>query len=139
MSTRSTRLFTVEQANRMLPLVERIVRDIVVTHRDWERSVREFELAAAESRADHPSPRAEALQRETQRLAAEIQGFMGELAALDVEFKGFDLGLVDFPSERDGRPIYLCWKLGEQSIGWWHEVAEGFAGRQPLVPMLQGS
>lgn len=135
----ATRHFTVEQANRMLPLVERIVRDIVVTHRDWEASVREFELATVESRADRPSPRAEALQRETQRLAAEIQGFMGELEALEVEFKGFDLGLVDFPSERDGRPIYLCWKLGEQSVGWWHEVADGFAGRQPLVPMLQSS
>ncbi|HSA57806.1 MAG TPA: DUF2203 domain-containing protein [Gemmatimonadaceae bacterium] len=133
------RRFTVEQANRMLPLVGRIVRDIVQTHRAWARSVQEFELAAAESRADRPSPRAEELQRETQRLAAEIQGFMGELRELDVEFKGFELGLVDFPSELDGRLIYLCWKLGEESVAWWHEVEDGFAGRQPLIPMLQGS
>lgn len=133
------RRFTVEQANRMLPLVGRIVRDIVETHRAWERSVHEFELAAAESRADRPSPRAEELQRETQRLATEIQSFIGELRDLDVEFKGFELGLVDFPSELDGRVIYLCWKLGEESVGWWHEVEGGFAGRQPLIPMLQSS
>jgi len=135
----TARRFTVEQANRMLPLVGRIVRDIVETHRAWERSVHEFELATAESRADRPSARAEELQRETQRLATEIQSFIGELRDLDVEFKGFDLGLVDFPSELDGRLIYLCWKLGEESVGWWHEAEDGFAGRQPLVPMLQSS
>ena len=132
-----TRLFTVDQANRTLPLVKRIVRDIVETHREWRRSVQEFELATAESRADRPSQRAQVLQREVQLLAREIQGFMGELRELGVEFKGFDLGLVDFPSEREGRLVYLCWKLGEDSVAWWHELEDGYRGRQPLVSMVE--
>ena len=41
-------------------------------------------------------------------------------------------GLVDFPSIRDGEEIYLCWKLDEQRVAWWHEPDAGFAGRQPL-------
>ncbi|HEX7121015.1 MAG TPA: DUF2203 domain-containing protein [Gemmatimonadaceae bacterium] len=132
-----TRLFTVDQANRMLPLVSRIVRDIVETHRVWQLTIQEFELATAESRADRPSLRADSMQREAQRLAREIQGFMGELRELGVEFKGFDLGLVDFPSERDGRLVYLCWKLGEDAVAWWHELEDGYRGRQPLVPMVE--
>jgi hypothetical protein len=131
--------FTVEQANRTLPLVRRIVRDIVETYAIWRAKVHEFEVATVESRADRPSSRAEELQAEAQRLAHDIQGFVAELQALGVMFKGFDMGLVDFPSEMDGRMVYLCWKLGEDAVTYWHEVDAGFAGRQPLEPILQGS
>ena len=131
--------FTVDQANRTLPLVRRIVRDIVESYAIWQAKVRDFEVATAQSRADRPSPHAEELQRQAQELAREIQGFVGELRELGVEFKGFDLGLVDFPSEIEGRTVYLCWMLGEDSVKYWHEVDAGFAGRQPLEPILQGS
>lgn len=134
-----TTLFSVDQANRMLPLVRRIVRDIVETHAAWRRVVHEFELATVATRADRPSERADALQHEAQGLAREIQGFLTELRDLEVEFKGFDLGLVDFPSEMDGRVVHLCWKLDEDSVMFWHEIGAGYAGRHPLEPILQGS
>ena len=134
-----SRLFTVDQANRMLPLVRRIVRDIVDSHAAWRRVVHEFELATVTTRADRPSERADALQVEAQRLAREIQSFLSEMRDLEVEFKGFDLGLVDFPSEMDGRTVHLCWKLDEDAVTYWHELGAGFAGRQPLEPILQGS
>jgi hypothetical protein len=127
-----TRVFSVEDANRTLPLVRRIVQDIVEAHAAWARVVERFEVATALSRADAPDPEAEMLQRDAQRLAQDIQGFVEELEELGVEFKGFELGLVDFPSEREGRPVFLCWKLGEESVSFWHEVDEGYAGRRPL-------
>jgi hypothetical protein len=126
--------FTVEQANSTLPLVRRIVEDIVVQYRRWQDRIREFEVVTASSTAERPDPRAEELQREAQSLAAEIEGFVGELTQLGVEFKGYDLGLVDFPAEVGGRPAYLCWKLGESSVQYWHEVGVGYAGRQPINP-----
>jgi hypothetical protein len=43
-----------------------------------------------------------------------------------------DIGLVDFPAEREGRRVYLCWKLGEEHVGWYHEATGGFGGRRPL-------
>ncbi len=49
-----------------------------------------------------------------------------------VELKGIDEGLIDFPSRRERRIVYLCWRLGEDCISWWHEIDTGFAGRQPL-------
>ena len=124
--------FTAEQANRMLPLVSRIVADIMNEHRRWQMLVQEFELATAASRADAPDPRADELQRDVQASAADIDRFIGELRDLGVDFKGFDLGLVDFPGEIDGRPVCLCWHLGESAVRYWHETDSGFAGRRPL-------
>ena len=126
--------FTVEQANRMLPLVRRIAADIVRDYRSWQDAVAAFEVATAASTASEPDPQALRLQREAQRYAAEIDGYVRELAALGVECKSLDLGLVDFPGEVAGEPAYLCWKLGEPAVEWWHRPEAGFAGRQPLVP-----
>lgn len=124
--------YTVEQANRALPLVRRIVDDLVVTYGDWQRTVHAFEYAASGAQATAPDAEADRLQREAQALAAQIDGFVAELAELGVECKGFDRGLVDFPGELDGRPVWLCWMRGEPAVEHWHERDAGFAGRQPL-------
>jgi hypothetical protein len=132
MSSAVTRTFTVEQANKMLPLVRRIVRDIVDGHRAWSRAVKAYENAAAWTRADSQTTQLTPLENEVRRLAAEIESYLGELRELGVDFKGFEQGLVDFPGERDGRVVQLCWKLDEDEVAFWHEVADGYAGRQPI-------
>jgi hypothetical protein len=126
------RLFTVEEANRTLPLVSKIVDDLVRVHQSWEDKVREFELATVGSSPERPDAMAELLQTEAQRLAVEIEGYISELADLGVICKGMDTGLVDFPGERDGRQVYYCWMLGEPSVQFWHEVDAGFVGRKKL-------
>jgi hypothetical protein len=134
-----TKLLSLDDANRMLPLVSRIVSDVVRHYDEWQRTVEAFEIAATLSRAERPSPEAEALQHRAQQLARDIQGFVGELAGLGLEFKGFELGLVDFPGEIDGRRIFWCWKHGESSIQYWHDAESGYAGRQPVDALLQSS
>ena len=126
------RSFTVDEANRMLPLVRRIVSDAVRDYWRWQDKVRDFEVAALRSSPDQPDEVAEQLQGEATRLAEEIDGYLGELAELGVLFKGFDTGLVDFPAEVDGRPVLLCWQLGEENVRFYHEEDAGFMGRQPL-------
>jgi hypothetical protein len=128
--------FTVEQANRMLPLVRRIVADLVADYRRWKDAVDAFELHATTARAD--DQRLTARQQEIQRLAADIEHYLGELTALGVECKGLEDGLVDFPGEIDGERACLCWKLGEPAVEWWHRPDAGFAGRRPLVPNASG-
>ena len=126
------KVFTVESANRTLPLVRRIVEDLVRQYGLWQERLTECEVAAA---GVHSAQRGETvvLQREVQALAAEIEGYVEELASLGAEAKEpYNSGLVDFPGEVDGRPIYLCWKLGEASIQYWHELDAGFVGRQPV-------
>ena len=133
------RIFTVEEANRTLPLVSRIVDDLVRDHRLWEDKVREFELATVGASPEHPDAIAELLQTEAQRLAREIEGYIAELNDLGVIVKGMDTGLVDFRGQMDGRDVYYCWKLGEESVMYWHEIDAGFVGRQRLHPLALAS
>lgn len=126
------KIFTVEEANRTLPLVSRIVQDLVRDHEAWEDKVREFELATVGSSPDRPDAIAELLQYEAQRLATEIEGYIAELNELGVICKGMDTGLVDFRGQLEGREVFFCWKLGEPSVQYWHEIDAGFVGRQKL-------
>jgi hypothetical protein len=70
----------------------------------------------------------EALREVGRTIATTVQ----RVQELGVEVKDLDSGLVDFRSLRDGREIYLCWRVGEAGIGWWHTIESGFGGRQPL-------
>lgn len=130
--------FTVDDANRTLPLVRRIVSDAVRDYWRWQDKVREYEEVAANRIATEPNEEAERLERETEQLAREIDGYIAEIRQLGVEFKGFDTGLVDFPGEIEGKPVLLCWQLGEESVRYFHEEDAGFAGRQPL-PSTHGN
>ena len=125
--------FTIEQANRTLPLVRRIVQDIVDHYARWQELVRALDVLAAGPAPD--TVRIDRLQRDVQAAARTIDAFVRELTDLGVEMKGFDVGLVDFPGEMDGHPVYLCWRLGEPAVAHWHERDAGFAGRQPLAPI----
>ena len=129
------KIFTVEEANRTLPLVSRIVEDLVREHKLWEDKVREFELATVGSSPEHPDAIAELLQMEAQRLATDIEGYIAELSDLGVICKGMGTGLVDFRGRIDGCDVFYCWKLGEASVLYWHDVDAGFVGRQRLHPL----
>ena len=127
------RTFTPEQANRMLPLVSRIVRDIVGLHPLWLDKVSAYERVAAHQTPAAPDPRAGQLERELHSLATEIEACRRELDALGVSLKDPALGLVDFPGEIAGRPVWLCWRLGEPAVQHWHELGAGYADRRPLA------
>jgi hypothetical protein len=131
-------LFTVDQANRTLPLVRKIVEDIVREHRRWQEALVELDLLTPNAQPDLPDPRAAAVERQIQSIAREIEAFQRELEGLGIQLKDRRIGLIDFPSELDGRPMLLCWQLGEPSVQFWHDVDAGFAGRQPLSPTLVG-
>lgn len=131
-TTFATDDWTLERANSALPLVRRIVEDLVMHHRNWQELVERYELASLRSTAEVQDPEAAELARQVQAEAREVQGFLAELESLGVECKGFEQGLVDFPGERDGEPIYWCWMRGEESVAHWHARDAGFAGRQPV-------
>ena len=127
------RTFTVEQANRTLPYVRRVVEDIVQTYERWQDRVREFEVVAASAPTPTRATQVEALQRDVQGLAADIDRYSAELEQVGARIEGYDLGRVDFPGEVEGRPVYLCWHLGEPAVQFWHEVDAGFDARRPLA------
>jgi hypothetical protein len=131
-------LFTVEQANATLPLVRKILEDVVRQHGLWREKILELDLATSGARSGDASPAVERLEHHVQALAKEIAGYQRELDSLGIELKDPRLGLIDFPSEMNGRKVLLCWRLGEADVGYWHEMDTGYAGRQPLTPSLVG-
>jgi hypothetical protein len=132
------KLFTVDQANATLPLVRKIVADVVREHAAWREKILELDLIASSATADSDPLVAQRLERDVQARAREIAGFQRELGSLGIELKDPRLGLVDFPSDMNGRRVLLCWRLGEAEVQYWHEVDAGYAGRQPLEPSLVG-
>lgn len=130
----SPRLFTVEEANRALPLIRPIVRDLLGEHVSWRQAVERYEgVVAVDAGADGVESEAAVLARMTvEEHARRIEGYLGELARIGCLFKGFQGGLVDFLSLRDDTPVYLCWRHGEPEVAHWHDVDGGYGGRQPI-------
>lgn len=130
------RLFTIEQANAMLPLVKAICSDLATLARDvMERRHRLALLTAGRELkpGDPYSDELTQMEGDLERDAVRLQEYVAELRELGVEPKGAVEGLVDFPCELDGRVVYLCWKLGEPEVLYWHDLETGFSGRQPLT------
>jgi hypothetical protein len=116
--------FTLEQANRSLPYVRRIVEDIVKVHQSAVDA-----KAAVQSADVDAKP---ALQARLDSTVDRLHELSEELELAGVELKDYTTGLVDFMSRHNDRDIYLCWRLGEERITHYHELSAGFAGRQPI-------
>lgn len=114
------RLFDLEEAERMLPLIRVIVKGMLDDH---------AERQAILDREQGPE---ESVRGEIDTLTEKLAEAASELEDLGVEFKGIDLGLVDFPTTVDGELAYLCWRYGEDRIEYWHTLDGGYAGRLPL-------
>ncbi len=131
------RYFTLSEANATLPLVRRIVADILDVYPKWRDLVSSFELVAAQARPEWgESAEQVRLRNEIEAAAKDIASYLSELEQIGCVFKGFDQGLVDFYGKLDDRDIFWCWKVGEEKIDHWHEIEAGFAGRQPVAAVL---
>jgi hypothetical protein len=133
-AAKKRRYFTAEEANKALPLVRMIVSDIVRQDRIVEDLQQRLSSLTKERRRPSNDLYAEELAQSQAELEAEeakLTAYLDELKRLGVEFKGAD-GLVDFYSILDGREVFLCWRLGETEVSFWHDLDAGFAGRQAL-------
>jgi hypothetical protein len=124
------KIFSVEEANALLPSVRRIVESIQREH---------ARLLSFQSAARYAAEGAEqggggmAAGPTYVAILIALTDLTAELDTLGVQLKDYARGLIDFPSLRDGRVVLLCWQLGEgDELEWWHDVDAGFAGRQPL-------
>jgi hypothetical protein len=133
-----------DKANAKLPEIRETLlrlrdqRDEVVSVRDRIVELNAPALAGGAAAAPISPARAEADQ-ETQRLRMRIPGLVAQLPAAvlqlhawGIQLREIQTGLVDFPALVAGRPVWLCWRLGEERVMWWHETSEGFDGRRPI-------
>ncbi|MBI4584772.1 MAG: DUF2203 domain-containing protein [Planctomycetes bacterium] len=122
------KLFTLAEANKTLPLVRRVIKDIVHTHQQICDLYTQYRKNLSEGR----QCQAEDLELEIQGLLESRDEYVKELEQIGCEFKDAQLGLVDFPAQMGHRHVYLCWRMDEPEVRFWHELQEGYAGRQPI-------
>jgi hypothetical protein len=128
--------FTLEEAQSLLPVLKSLLQRSIEGKKVIEETEKEFQdlnhriLLSGGLFIDIPK----AAQRRAERDKA-IQGTkdaLAEIEAIGVQVKDLDIGLLDFPCVVDDQIVLLCWKLGEENIGYWHGVEEGFRGRKPI-------
>jgi len=124
------KLFTVEEANALLPTARGIVRQVQRAYKRVSASQAAARVAAEKAKLGGGGILGGSLYVTA---LSELAEHAGRLEALGVQLKDFDRGIIDFPSLREGRVVLLCWQMGEgDGLEWWHEVEAGFPGRQPL-------
>ena len=122
------RYFTVEEANACIPeLTDEIslLRAIRVQLAGLHAMITPLLEVVSSNGGSRHTP-------ELLKATARFQEVLGRIEARGCHLKGLDPGLVDFPHLRNGREVYLCWRMGEKRIRYWHEIDDGFDGRQPL-------
>jgi hypothetical protein len=138
-----SRFYAIDEANATLPDLERILgalreqREELVTARDRTLSLTPEDGAVAPEAAEE----LRLIRLRMQGLIDQMQAGVARLVEMDITLRDIQTGLIDFPALVSGRPIWLCWRLGEPEVGHWHGQDEGFSSRRPLdeLPASRGS
>ena len=128
------RNFTLEEAAALLPRLRDLLSEMQQTKVELDALRRELgemtRVASGNGRLLEPEVQRKRSQ--AQDLAKRLNELLRQINGLGCELKGLDEGLIDFPTKREDRTVYLCWKLGEEQIAYWHELDAGFSTREPL-------
>lgn len=122
------KIFSLEEANALLPFLQKAMTHIAA---EWQ-ALRRFAPAVQPAQERATFGGGSEFGTVFLRHLIQLYDHERQVAAHGVIIKDYELGLCDFPFYLDGQLVYLCWKLGEERIQWWHEIDAGFAGRQPL-------
>jgi hypothetical protein len=130
------RFFSYEEAEELLPRVEQMLREIQISRKSAEEAEEDLNTARTKvMMSGGMIPDHAALSRrkaEKDLSLASLEAVLQQIQETGVLVKDLETGLIDFPCLVDDREVYLCWKVGEERIGFWHDVEEGFAGRKPV-------
>ncbi len=124
-SIKRRRKFTLDDANRAVPLVRRIVADVVRTHGRACELHRKLEVRQSRSVRDE-------IERDLNDVVEQLQDYVDELNAIGADLKDYRTGMIDFVGTHQGREVYLCWRLGDEHVQAWHELEESFSNRRPV-------
>jgi hypothetical protein len=127
------RLFTVDEANALLPTIRPLVQELLDTIARL-RSKSETVIRKEELDPDAPNLMDRLREdSEVARLIGQVKGLVDEIHSYGCICKGVEQGLIDFPCMLGSEVVFLCWKIGEASVSYWHRIEDGFAGRRPLL------
>lgn len=131
----ATRYFTVEEANSLLPELRVILEHLEARRRELEEHQQSLEAIRQQAGGNGHRLAGEEFQRlkrEAEFILEECNTAIKKIETFGCVLKDLHMGLIDFPSMRDGQEVFLCWKPDESEVGYWHGLTEGFAGRKPI-------
>ena len=123
-----TTFYTLDRANDRIPELAEMLGQL----RSQRDELRELK---ATFDATEPGDDQRRLRLRMQGLVDQMQATVARIDGWGITLRDIDSGLIDFPALVSGRQVWLCWRLGEDDVGWWHELDDGFAGRRPLVEL----
>ncbi len=127
--------FTLEEANALVPWLEETFQRLAPgrqEHLALQERLAELLRRRSGNGSSSSNEELGRVQESVARLARQIEEGVQEVLDRGIIVRDIERGLVDFPSQREGREVFLCWISGEDQIGFWHETDRGFAHRQPL-------
>lgn len=129
------RYFTREEAERLLPQIRPLMEEMQRRSMVFDQLRREVEAVERRLKGNGHLGESRQLEEKQQAMREVRQGIaslVDEVQALGVEVKDLTMGLVDFRAVREGQEVYLCWRVGEARVEWWHPLGSGFSSRQRL-------
>ncbi|MDP9133366.1 MAG: DUF2203 domain-containing protein [Actinomycetota bacterium] len=123
--------YTLDEARLLLPQIRATLLQLAIERRRADASHDELHRRLRHETNGDPADRAR-LEASTEELRARVRDLLDHLESLGVVIRDLDAGLVDIPTVRDGEPAWLCWRLADPELGYWHTTREGFSTRRPL-------
>jgi hypothetical protein len=142
------RFYDVDRANARIPELRDILellrdqraelirlRDLVLERQSAVEAGTESGSGSSRGSDDEPDDELRLIRLRMQGLIDQMQAGVARIDSLGITLRDIESGLVDFPALASGRQIWLCWRLGEDEVGWWHELSTGFSDRRPLIDL----
>ena len=123
--------YTLDEARLLLPQIRGTLLQLALERRRADASHDELHRRLRHEANGDPADQAR-LEAATEELRARVRDLLDHLESLGVVIRDLDAGLVDIPTVRDGEPVWLCWRLADPELGYWHTTGEGFSTRRPL-------
>jgi hypothetical protein len=142
------RFYDLDRANSRIPEMRDILellrdqraelirlRDLVLERQSAVEATADSGSGSSRGSDDDEPEELRLIRLRMQGLIDQMQAGVARIDALGITLRDIESGLIDFPALANGRQIWLCWRLGEEEVGWWHELSTGFSDRRPLIEL----
>jgi hypothetical protein len=123
--------YTIDEANALIPQVRAVLLQLAVQQRRLDASHAEMHRQLDADGGPEGAVAAGRQETETAEIREGMRTLLMHLSELGVELRDLEMGLVDFPGDREGEPVWLCWRLSDARVAFWHPTDEGYATRRP--------
>jgi hypothetical protein len=123
--------FTIEEANALMPQVRAVLLQLAVEQQRLDVAHADMHQQLDADGDPAAAAQAARLESETTSIREGMQSLLAHLGEMGIELRDIEMGLVDFPGEREGEPVWLCWRMADPRVAFWHRTDEGYATRQP--------